>query len=118
MMGNEINFRPATFYLGIADMLAREAETQMDEDDGIPEHTRVNSSPSTPQTPETLPANSTSSGQMTSEPADMLPHERQGKDNSRQGSAHNQEPRKGLEERLANAVKAGSVAGSDHLKNH
>lgn len=26
MMGKEIKFRPATFYLGIADMLAREVE--------------------------------------------------------------------------------------------
>lgn len=28
MMGKEIKFRPATFYLGIADMLAREVEAQ------------------------------------------------------------------------------------------
>ena len=28
MMGKEIKFHPATFYLGIADMLAREAEGQ------------------------------------------------------------------------------------------
>ncbi|KAF8807760.1 alpha/beta-hydrolase [Phlegmacium glaucopus] len=32
MMGNEIKFRPATFYLGIADMLAREVEGQGQED--------------------------------------------------------------------------------------
>ena len=29
-MGKEIKFRPATFYLGIADMLAREVEGQVD----------------------------------------------------------------------------------------
>lgn len=33
MMGKEIKFRPATFYLGIADMLAKEVEGQ-DEIDG------------------------------------------------------------------------------------
>lgn len=37
-MGKEIKFRPATFYLGIADMLAREVEGQggeeEDDDDG------------------------------------------------------------------------------------
>ncbi|KAF9566139.1 alpha/beta-hydrolase [Agrocybe pediades] len=31
MMGKEIDFRPATFYLGIADMLAHEVEGQVDE---------------------------------------------------------------------------------------
>jgi len=31
IMGKEIEFRPATFYLGIADMLAREVEGQGDE---------------------------------------------------------------------------------------
>ena len=30
IMGKEIKFRPATFYLGIADMLAREVEGQGD----------------------------------------------------------------------------------------
>ncbi|KAJ2925624.1 hypothetical protein H1R20_g11470, partial [Candolleomyces eurysporus] len=34
IMGKEIKFRPATFYLGIVDMLAREVEGQTDEDDG------------------------------------------------------------------------------------
>jgi triacylglycerol lipase len=35
-MGKEIKFRPATFYLGIADMLAREVEglARGGEDDG------------------------------------------------------------------------------------
>jgi len=32
MMGKEIEFRPATFYLGIADMLAHEVEGQENED--------------------------------------------------------------------------------------
>ena len=32
-MGKEIKFRPATFYMGIADMLAREVEGQSMEDD-------------------------------------------------------------------------------------
>lgn len=31
-MGKEIKFRPATFYLGIVDMLAREVEGQKDEE--------------------------------------------------------------------------------------
>jgi len=31
-MGKEIKFRPATFYMGIADMLAREVEGQGSED--------------------------------------------------------------------------------------
>lgn len=36
MMGKEIKFRPATFYLGIADMLAREVEGQGEEgEDGV-----------------------------------------------------------------------------------
>jgi len=30
-MGKEIKFRPATFYMGIADMLAREVEGQRDD---------------------------------------------------------------------------------------
>lgn len=33
IMGKEIKFRPATFYLGIVDMLAREVEGQTDEDE-------------------------------------------------------------------------------------
>lgn len=33
MMGKEIKFRPATFYLGIADMLAREVEGQGKEEE-------------------------------------------------------------------------------------
>lgn len=33
IMGKEIKFRPATFYLGIVDMLAKEVEGQTDEDD-------------------------------------------------------------------------------------
>lgn len=33
MMGKQIEFRPATFYLGIADMLAHEVEGQENEDD-------------------------------------------------------------------------------------
>ena len=32
-MGKGIKFRPATFYLGIADMLAREVEGQEDQDE-------------------------------------------------------------------------------------
>ncbi|KAF8203197.1 triacylglycerol lipase [Pholiota molesta] len=35
MMGKEIKFRPATFYLGIADMLAREVEGQGEGEDGV-----------------------------------------------------------------------------------
>jgi len=37
MMGNEIKFRPATFYLGIADMLAREVEGQGQVDQNLHE---------------------------------------------------------------------------------
>ncbi|KAJ3721594.1 Alpha/Beta hydrolase protein [Lentinula raphanica] len=33
MIGRQINFRPATFYLGIADMLAREVDGVLDEDE-------------------------------------------------------------------------------------
>jgi triacylglycerol lipase len=34
IMGNEIKFRPATFYLGIADLLATEVEGQSAEEGG------------------------------------------------------------------------------------
>ncbi|KJA25859.1 hypothetical protein HYPSUDRAFT_386843 [Hypholoma sublateritium FD-334 SS-4] len=43
MMGKEIKFRPATFYLGIADMLAREVEGQGGAAGGAPEERMVES---------------------------------------------------------------------------
>ena len=45
IMGKEIKFRPATFYLGIVDMLAREVESQTDEDDDIPAAVQRTESP-------------------------------------------------------------------------
>jgi len=43
IMGKEIKFRPATFYLGIVDMLAREVEGQSQDQDQDQDHVNQNS---------------------------------------------------------------------------